>query len=438
VTTTETRSKTFVAKASIYEEGKGTQNKLALITVHSNANATFTPITGGAAVADFGFTANGDHSFSLDYADQSNSDRSVYLLPIEVMQHPVAATSGTGDPPTANGPIRFCRWLDAYPNGQRDNQFADKDRDRFQIRIPSIIPNLTKMTIKATDLHGAVINGGFQNKTTDGNYEVDMNQENGAMVSEPILLVSDGDDDVTFNGKGTDNGKSDQTLLADFGSKIVVTFPELGNGETTFQVQQPIGTITLDMVYCHPGAPPVDMPGDMIPLMERQAQKMREIYRQIGIKVDGFTIGLITFPDTWVQDNGTTDPVDNLNGTETDALMKLVESHSPSSKRIRVGFVNAALTNSLDGNSIDGKAKDFGRDPCLVSIDDAGKEKFNVLAHEAGHASTLRHNYPSRDYRLMREFAGLHWSNDSNAAKRFRQDDADYIKANSSYYVPAQ
>jgi hypothetical protein len=360
---------------------------------------------------------------------------------VEVKQHPATATSGAGAPPTSSGTIRFCRWLDAYPNGQRDNQFADKDRDRFQIRIPSIIPNLTKMTIKATDLHGAVINGGFQNKTTDGNYEVDMKQENGAMVSEPILLVSDGDDDVTFNGKGTNNGKNDQTLLADFGSKIVVTFPELGNAEATFQVQQPIGTITLDMVYCHPGAPPVDMPGDMIPLMERQAQKMREIYRQIGIKVDGFTIGLITFPDTWVQDNGTTDPVDNLNGTETDALMALVESNSPLSKRIRVGFVNAALTNSLNGNSIGGKAKAIGSDPCLVSIDDTGRRDLNVLAHETGHASTLRHNYlydPNMDHWLMRESAGSYWLNNSNAAKRFRQDDADYIKANSPYYVPAQ
>lgn len=369
------------------------------------------------------------------------------LIPVEVAQHPVTSTSGAGAPPTANGStsIRFCRWIDAYPNGQRDNQFADKDRDRFQIRIPAIIPNLTKMTIKATDLHGAVINGGFQNKTTDGNYEVDMKQENGAMVSEPILLVSDGDDDVTFNGKGTDNGKNDQTLLADFGSKIIVTFPELGYAEATFQAQQSIGTIALDMVYCHPkaaGAPPVNMPPDMIPFMERQAQKMREIYRQIGIKIDGFTIGLITFPDTWVQANGNTDPAGNLNGTETDALMALVESNSSPSNRIRVGFVNAGLTESSTGNSIGGKAKaPIGNAPCLVAIDDPGRISYNVLAHEAGHALTLCHNFlyaPGIDHWLMREGAGAYWLNNSNAAKRFMWEDADYIKEDSSYYVPAQ
>jgi hypothetical protein len=370
------------------------------------------------------------------------------LNPVRIMQHPVTATSGAGTPPKANAPIRFCRWLEAYPNGQRDNQFADKDRDRFQISIPGVIPNLTKMKIKATDLQGAVIAGGFQNKTTDGNYEVDMKEVGGAMVSEPILLVSDGDDDITFNGKGTDNGKNDQTLLADFGSKIIVTFPELGNGETTFQAQQPVGTITLDMVYCHPkaeGGPPVNMPGDMIPLMERQAQKMREIYRQVGIKVDGFSISLITFPDTWVQDNGTSDPAKNLNLFETNGLMALVESSLTPSKRVRVGFVDAALTSLVTLESgetvaaqVSGKAKAIGSDPCLVSIDAFSRLFLNILAHEVGHASTLRHNYPTRDHRLMRESAHEKWSDDSMAAKRFMSDDADYIKENSSHYVPAQ
>lgn len=85
--------------------------------------------------------------------------------------------------------IRFCRWLDAFPNEQFDNQAADKDRDRFRIKIGGNIPNLTKARIQVTDLHGAVIDGQFVNKTTDGDYEIEMKSEGDSMVSTPILLA---------------------------------------------------------------------------------------------------------------------------------------------------------------------------------------------------------------------------------------------------------
>lgn len=369
------------------------------------------------------------------------------LLPVEVRQHPISATSGTGDPPASSGPIRFCRWIDAYPLGIREVGFENKDRDRFQIRIPAVVPNLTKMRIKATELNGAVINGVVTSKTTDGDYEVDMKQENGAMVSESILLVSDGDDDVTFNGKGTDNGKNDQTLLADFGSKVIVTFPELGSGETTFQVQQPIATVTLDMVYCYPkatGAAPITaIPAEMLRLMNLQARKMQEIYRQIGIKVDGVAINrLLPFSADWITANGSSDPANYLTGDETDGLMVLVKQASAASNKIRVGFVEAGLTESSDDTVISGKADGVGKDPCLVSI--AGPnddDRYNILAHEAGHSLGNRHftlYAPNINHWLMRAGAGSQWRNDSTAAKRWDRDDADFMKQTATpFYVPS-
>ncbi len=109
--------------------------------------------------------------------------------------------------------------------------------------------------------------------------------------------------------------------------------------------------------------------------------------------------------------------------------------------RIRVGFVEASLTYSQTGSQIGGRVKMVGQDPCLVSLDGYGRDKLNILAHEAGHASALSHNYlydPNINHWLMRFGVEPYWSNDSNAAKRFMRDEADYIKANSSYYVPAQ
>lgn len=340
----------------------------------------------------------------------------------------------------SSGPIRFCRWIDAYPNGDRDNSFADKDRDRFQIRIPTVVPNLTKMRIKATELHGALINGVIQNKITDGDYEVNMKPENGAMVSEPILLVSVGDDDVTFNGKGTDDGKNDQTLLADFGSKIIVTYPELGAGETTFQAQQPIATVTLDMVYCHPlvtGAVPIiAIPGAMMDIMKRQALKIQEIYRQINFKVNGTTIAnnkILTFPDEWLDPNGTLDPRNNLSPGETASLQNRIRINGAANNvpatSIRVGFVEANLR--LPDNSGANGISPIGFDPVLVSLQPIAKDDDFILSHEVGHALGLPHNVtyaPKNTHWLMFKEASLYWTFDSTAPIRWHKDDAETMK----------
>ena len=132
----------------------------------------------------------------------------------------------------------------------------------------------------------------------------------------------------------------------------------------------------------------------------------------------------------------------HLNGNETDSLMLLVEkSNTVLSKRVRVGFVNASLTDSSTGGQIGGRAKKVGSDPCLVSLENFSRIKLNILAHEVGHASSLSHNFlydPNINHWLMRESAGSKWSNDSKAAKRFYRLDADNIKNYSSYDVPFQ
>jgi hypothetical protein len=151
------------------------------------------------------------------------------LLPVELEQKNDGPSNG----------IRFCRWLDSFTGNTIDSDAADKDRDRFRITIPSVLPNLTKIHIKSSALLTAVIDGQWVSKSTDGDYDVTMTEENGDMVSKWMLLVSDGDDDVGYNGSGTDNGTNDQTLLANFNSSIEVTLPEYQNVKVVFSAQKP-------------------------------------------------------------------------------------------------------------------------------------------------------------------------------------------------------
>jgi hypothetical protein len=364
--------------------------------------------------------------------------------PVELLQHPIDAASGAAAPPLSNKPIRFCRWIDAYPNGVRDNGFADTDRDRFQIRIPGVVPGLTKMRIKSTGINGAMIGGTYQDKATDGDYEVDMSINNGNMVSVPILLVADGDDDKTFNGVGVaDDGRNDQTLLANFDSKVIVSFPELGNATATFFAQPAIGQIELDVVYCSPGG---GLPANMETLINRQIYVMRGIYRQIGIKVKTSGIRALQFPAAWIQDQGATDPAGNLTATETDALVDLLGAGlgDGGDIRVRVGFVDAAphILRNNASVSIDGVSGRFG--VCLISLDRFASKHLNTLAHEVGHSCTLTHQRRFEDpitglggmHWLMKD--GVFWDNDSNTGKRFLigDDEVKIKNPTNKYYVP--
>jgi Bacterial TSP3 repeat len=370
---------------------------------------------------------------------------SVRLAPVELLQHPITATSGAAEPPKSNDAIRFCRWIDAYSNQAFDNEFEGKDRDRFQIRIPASIPNLTKMKIKATDLHGAVIAGQVQvNKTTDGNYEIEMKEVNGAMVSAPILLVSDGDDDKTFNGKGNDDAQNDQTLLADFGSKIIVSFPELGNAETTLLAQQPRGKVELELIYCSPNAE--EPPAAMVQQIVRQVRKTQEIYRQVGIKVEAKTIGVMTFPQQWLDDDGgfiwenIPRGPNFLTIDERDQLMQKLQTQSGGGSRLTIGFVNAHIQGGPEGDNLEvgGRAMEIGKGPCLVSIDQENQDGLGITAHEIGHAMGLIHIHTRTSW-LMNDKAA--WRNDFAAPKRFRylgsdptQYDFDFALKKSQYY----
>jgi len=354
----------------------------------------------------------------------------VKLAPVEIEQQGYTPTGG----------IKFCRWLDAFQGGNFDNDFADNDRDHFRIRIPQIIPNLTKIKIKSTGLHGAVIDGAIVEKTTDGDYEVEMKQENGTMVSTWILLVSDGDDDKYYNGKGTDNEKDDQTLLADFKSKILVTFPEIDNTEVEFTAQKPLGNITLDTVYLSPTG---DAPQNMQDLIHRQVAKMQEIYRQIGVRVAWASIQGVAIPQSWIDAVPNPDPTkpdiepaNQLNASECQSARVLVRNRQVPAKHIRIGYVDAVmLPDPLFPARTALGFTDLGTDGIVVSLGSQQAQRtLGVAAHEVGHTLGLDHVDPS-DF-LMK--SPLRWENGRRDSKRFEEGNFNTIKNKEAFYVPIQ
>ncbi len=166
----------------------------------------------------------------------------IRLLPVEIEQQNYSSTQG----------IRFCRWLDAFTGNALDPDCADEDRDRFRVRIPAVLPNLTKIHIRSLGLATAVTNGQWLPRSSDGDYDVTIAEENGAMVSTWMLLVGDGDDDVNYNGIGTDNGTDDQTIYANFNSPIEVTLPEYQNAKMVFSAQKPLGDVEIQPYYLSP------------------------------------------------------------------------------------------------------------------------------------------------------------------------------------------
>jgi hypothetical protein len=353
------------------------------------------------------------------------------LLPVEVEQKGYTSAKG----------IRFCRWLDAFSGGLLDPEFADKDRDRFRIKIPGIIPNLTKIKIKSTGLHGAVIDGAVVAKANDGDYEVEMKQENGAIVSNWILLVSDGDDDKNYNGKGTDDGKNDQTLLADFKSKIIVTLPELEDTEVEFAAQKPLGNITLDTVYLSPAG---DVPEVMQDIILKQVAKMQEIYRQIGVRVAWASIEGVAIPQSWLDTVPNPDPTkpdlqpaNRLNDAESQSARTLIRNRQVPAKHVRIGYVNATM-KILDDNFLEKNVLGFtvpGTDGIVVSLGSAEAQlTLGVTAHEVGHTFGLYHVNPS-DF-LMK--SPLRWENGRRDSKRFEEGNFSTIKNKEVFYVPMQ
>jgi hypothetical protein len=318
---------------------------------------------------------------------------------------------------------------------------ADIDRDRFQIKIPIMTPNVTKIKIKSFGLRGAMIDGAFVRKTTDGDCEVDMIEENGALFSKPILLVSDGDDDQKYNGEGTDDGKNDQTLMADFGSKIHISFPELGDAQVDFQAQKAVGKVILNIRYMSPAG---DVPADRRDLIDRYIRKMREIYRQVGIKVGVANIAGEQIPQAWLdaQPAPINEPENLLGVSECANIRNQIRLRQVDAHHIRIGYVSIMLKPDippfpppLGYTGLAGGFTQLRQDGIVISLLGNDGLRLCNTAHEVGHTLILDHPDPDPTHNknhLMYNGENATWRNNIQDMKRFLENEFEEIRTNGT------
>lgn len=370
------------------------------------------------------------YEFKAPIVDESlGRSAELNLIQVEVEQQNYSSTQG----------IRFCRWLDSFTGNTLDSDCAKNDRDRFRIRIPAVLPNLTKIHIKSSGLATAVIGGQWVSKSSDGDYDVTMTEENGAMVSKWMLLVSDGDDDVGYNGSGTDNGPNDQTLLANFNSPIEVTLPEYDNAKTVFAAQKPLGDVEIQPYYLSPAG---DVPPAMADLITNHLEKMKEIYRQIGVRVGNYGIVGKAVPQEWFNP-GSNEAANYFTPSESNLARTAVRGMAVPGKQIRIGFVDATVMQ-YGANPGDPPIRVRGftnqfTDGIIVSIEvNDARTILGVTAHEAGHALGPDHPSSSWNRWLMKGGPGnpMIWNNKPPDSKRFQSVDFEIISNRQSFYVP--
>ena len=375
------------------------------------------------------------------------------LPPIEIEQQGYSASEG----------IRFCRWLDSFPSDTFTEVAADNDRDAFRIKINKVIPGLTRARIKTTGLHGTMVNGKFESISTDGDYEIEMWEEGGKMVSKRIMLVGDGDDDKSYNGlagagETHDNQYNDQTLLADFGSTVVVTFPELGGHEAKFNVQQPKGVLTLAPYFVSLSGGPLETKHSTAIL--NHLRKTREIYRQQGIQINwGNDIHPYQLPaDPWTgyfaeQGIGSFYQAANvLSAGEKQALAVEMNANvilaGLPADQILVVYSEASFGFNDDITAFIQGIVYLEQPPALVSIyfhhDETpwfnNNRALNVTAHEVGHTLKLQHpegpSAPPIPHRLMSKVNA--YSNGHRSAKRLIESEVSTVKQQTRYYYEPQ
>jgi hypothetical protein len=186
------------------------------------------------------------------------------------------------------------------------------------------------------------------------------------------------------------------------------------------------------------------VPQDVQRIITNHLEKMKEIYRQIGVRVGTYGIVGKAVPQSWF-DAGTNEAANYFTPSESDHARAAVRGISVSGKQMRIGFVDATLmqngNNPWDLPFRSRGFTDLGTDGIIVSIEpNDASTILGVTAHEVGHALGLNHTpTPSWKRWIMRGNIGepIIWNNTPlEYSKRFQSEDFDIIRNSRSFYVP--
>jgi hypothetical protein len=186
-----------------------------------------------------------------------------------------------------------------------------------------------------------------------------------------------------------------------------------------------------------------DVPPEMQRFITNHLEKMKEIYRQIGVRVGHYGIVGKAVPQSWFDPmSAPNDAADYFIPSESNLARDAVRGLTVSGKQIRIGYVDATVmvygNNSWDQWRKVGGFTILGTDGIIVSLalfPDGARHRLGVTAHEVGHALGLPHTDIATRRWLMKD-EGLIWNDDTLDSKRFQSGDFEIIRNRQSFYVP--
>jgi hypothetical protein len=338
--------------------------------------------------------------------------------------------------------VRFSRWSDAFtvPDSVPVPAFETTDKDRFYVRFTS--PQAAGLKVGTYGLSGLL-----GSETEDPPVSMSSSRPDASTnvwKSSPMILVTDHEDDATYNGFGIagDNQYNDATHLGSFGGNVLAFLLGKGVG-INIPVMKPQGKVRVNFYVL----------GESQWIRPDEAQAIlkdfyiaKQIYAQIGVVLEkGNIIGRAAGNAI----NGlladkvlTYDPL-NFSQAGTEAGTYLENTPSTTGvNEIPVYYIRATIRSihfATDNKSRRGFAMRNGDSVGAITIllDDAQR---TTLAHEIGHSLGLDHvggndeNAPPIQHRLMSN--GTSYNGKFHDSKRFSKSEEDTIKTPRKFYVP--
>lgn len=393
--------------------------------------------------------ASGTTSVQIELGAKNVSDAllpstlAAMVIPADIMQPKLAAHPDVGALESVST-VRFCRWRDAFQdangnetNGVLKNDFIASDPDRCVVRLPNAVvdPNKAYIGVKVTGIEGV----GSQ---TEDSGVLALTQVGDYWESKPLIFVADTQDDLSYNGMGTQDGQTattnpdnDQTRLAGFGAKIQIKFyPKGHNSIVTLDVatmMQPLQTVKVALnIVTRDGT--ASTPAQQQTVQE-DFYNTKLIYRQIGYDlVQQGAVADHVLPAALRAFIVDTSPVANSTFYVLDGRTRTGANDTPASKNT-IEYLTGLTANtnayqlywftlnnylgSMTGNSLGGEATGVPGNAALIVH--GASNRAHGPAHELGHCMGLGHPNPNNEQLLM-SYPGLPWSEQSHQnQKRF-------------------